>query len=108
MAEISAQLSLTSHNSSKNEVGPERITLAYPISDYDGISLQPPATEYSPSQSIERLMRKLNSRKTKLRRIGVPFPRPDHILDLSNQAEWVELFVKNHEDHFSKLFGGAV
>lgn len=108
MAETSAQLSLTSYNSSKNEVGPERITLAYPISDYDGMSLPPPATEYSPSQSIERLMIKLNSRKTKLRRIGVPFPRPDHILDLSNQAEWVESFVKHYQDHFAKLFGGAV
>ena len=108
MAETSAQLLRTTPFSSNYEVGPERITLAYPISVYEAISLRPPVTEYPPSESIRRLMKKLNSKKTNLRRIGLPFPTANHIADLSAKGDWIEAFVNDHENHYSHLFGEAV
>ena len=84
-------------------IGPERISLLYPI-EIDS-STSEPTIQYRPNKSITGVLKVLNANHTVLRRIGLPFPDSKYIDAMREMGtlHWVKAFVKKYNDSYSTL-----
>jgi len=84
-------------------IGPERISLVYPI-EIDAEESES-TTQHRPNKAITGVLNVLNANNTVLRRIGLPFPDSKYIDEMRRMgtSQWVKAFVKKYSDSYSIL-----
>ena len=106
MAEISSKHldQQDSATSTSLPIGPERISLVYPI-EIDADESEP-TTQHRPNKAITGVLNELKANNTVLRRIGLPFPDSKYIDEMRRMgtSQWVKAFVKKYSDSYSILW----